>query len=192
MTLFLFIRNKSRDPTGLQTYLDLDHLTNANSSCAYWLLWLCLKPGNWFETTDQRWSIGCLVVANCLSEVDLSKWRVEQAQAACGKFVSSEQTFMRTCGLFMRRMSPCPCFMDSGHLHRIAIITHVVFTNQPTTALAVIRQLLTRNQLVWNIPLLFRTYELLYQRLSIFEAEDIFEETKCLKPCTYKDYRFPL
>ena len=138
MTLFLFIRNKSRDPTGLQTYLDLDHLTNANSSCAYWLLWLCLKPGNWFETTDQRWSIGCLVVANCLSEVDLSKWRVKQAQAACGKFVSSEQTFMRTCGLFMRRMSPCPCFMESSPLHRIAIITHVVFTNQPTTALSVV------------------------------------------------------
>ena len=134
MTLFLFIRNKSRDPTGLQTYLDLDHLTNANSSCAYWLLWLCLKPGNWFETTDQRWSIGCLVVANCLSEVDLSKWRVKQAQAGSGKFVSSEQTFMRTCGLFMRRMSPCPCFMESSPLHGIAIITHVVFTNQPTTA----------------------------------------------------------
>ena len=148
MNLFLFIRNKSRDPTGLQTYLDLDHLTNANSSCAYWLLWLCLKPGNWFETTDQRWSIGCLLVANCLSEVDLSKWRVKQAQAACGKFVSSEQTFMRTCGLFMRRMSPCPCFMESSPLHGIAIITHVVFTNQPTTALAVIRQLLARNQLV--------------------------------------------
>ena len=148
MTLFLFFRNKSRDPTGLQTCLDLDHLTNTNSSCAYWLLWLCLKPGNWFETTDQRCSVGSLVVANCLSEVDLSKWRVKQAQAACGKFVSSEQTFMRTCGLFMRRMSPCPCFMESSPLHGIAIITLMVFTNQPTTALAVIRQLLARNQLV--------------------------------------------
>ena len=85
-----------------------------------------------------------------------------------------------------------PVFYGVWPMHGIAIITHVVFTNQPTTALAVIRQLLAGNKLVWNIPLLFRTYELLYQRLSIFEAEDIFEETKCLKPCTYKDYRFPL
>ena len=38
--------------------------------------------------------------------------------------------------------------------------------------------------------MVLRKYEHLYQRLSILEAGDIFEETKCLKPCTYRDYRF--
>ena len=38
--------------------------------------------------------------------------------------------------------------------------------------------------------LCFRKYEDLYQRLSILEAGGIFEETRCLKPCTYRDYRF--
>ena len=38
--------------------------------------------------------------------------------------------------------------------------------------------------------MVLRKYEHLYQRLSILEAGDIFQETKCLKPCTYRDYRF--
>ena len=38
--------------------------------------------------------------------------------------------------------------------------------------------------------LVLRKYEYLYKRLAIIEADNIFKETKCLKPCTYKDYRF--
>ena len=36
----------------------------------------------------------------------------------------------------------------------------------------------------------FQQYEELWQRLSILEAKGIFQETGCIKPCTYNDYRF--
>ena len=78
----------------------------------------------------------------------------------------------------MRRVSPRRCFIVlSGPC--TAPITHV------KCAIPLVSQL---NQYVST--LVFRKYEDLYQRLSILEAGNIFQETRCLKPCTYRDYRF--